>query len=157
MNTNYKADIAASLSGLVIYGALSYLITMLFNNPDLTLFAQVFAAMTFIVLVFSAVLFRKFHNIPGDPEMREELLVLWIGAAIFGVVELVSFVNAHFFGWWLTVFNSPFVGDQSKIDSLILQSNICLIGLSCVVLIAVCVEVRLAIVRLMKKGFGATA
>lgn len=157
MNTNYKADIAASLSGLVTYGALSYLITMLFSNPDLTLFAQVFAAMTFMVLVCTAGLFRKFYAIPGNPEAREELLILWIGTAVFGVVELGSFINAHFFDWWLAVFNSPFVGDQSKIDSLILQSNICLIGLSCIALIAACVEARLAIVKLMRKGFGVTA
>lgn len=140
MNKNYKTATAVSVSGLVMYGALSYIITTLFSHPSLTLFAQVFAAVTFLVLASTALLCGNFYAMFSTRNVREVKLVMWIGTAVFALVETVSFINAHFFGWWLALANSPYMGDQAKIDSLILQNNVCLIALSCVALIAVCAE-----------------
>lgn len=149
MNANYKMPAIAAVSGLVMYGTLSYIITMLFSQPSLTLFAQVFAIVTFLVMVSAALLYGNLYSSSEASHVRDIKLIMWIGISAFAVVETMSFINAHFFDWWLALANSPYMGDQSKIDSLVLQNNVCLIALSCVALFAVCTEIGSAFARLM--------
>lgn len=156
MNKNYKTTTVVSVSGLVMYGTLAYIITTLFSHPSLTLFAQVFAAVTFLVMASTALLCGNLYAMFGMRYVREVKLVMWIGTAVFALVEVGSFINAHFFDWWLALANSPYMGDQAKIDSLILQNNVCLIALSCVALIAVCAEIGSAFDNL-RKGCRTTA
>lgn len=156
MNKNYKTTTVVSVLCLVTYGTLAYIITTLFSYPSLTLFAQVFAAVTFLVMAATALWCGNLYTKLDMRHVREVKLVMWIGTVAFAFVEVVSFINAHFFDWWLALANSPYMGDQAKIDSLILQNNVCLIAISCVTLLAVGAEIGSAFVNL-RKGCRTTA